>query len=680
MGLTYDKINIISNNLIRLQQVIGEKNEGMSQLIGYIEEELKEIPLHDFIHHFNHCILDYNKSVKTYIYLKDIPTTIKLLSSPHYVNSEIRVFMELYIEDLVQKLKSTEDRYTKNMIQKSLVDTLDLVIEYDKKTEDATDTSRLPIAISNELKKELNKFYGSNRLVLCLLNKVVDMRPVVDTVAGEKFLTLDKMNDMFRGNQLDDMLLMEVFDFMFDSIQKYKKDKDTYNELVEFVVKEMTYQINKVISVVNDPMELLGIVTSYRKLAGLDGNKQIMFETLVKCINKMVDSEDTGYLEKHTKDDMNYSIDQMVSEGNDLKFQICDCNEYRENSLVKLESILHVYHKYKDNRMMMESPIVLKSIQKLSLIAIQILARYYEKGFVKVINKAIYTNIALFLENLVETLDRNIKPIYDLTYMGIEQLLISFNADKADMLKLPQLTKYGIVAFSNKKNDVILSDGTIVNLTDSRLFEEGLDKQLLTILLDHPYFGSRKFRTTFLSLSDIAGKLGVYYNDIVTDVHKFLENLFFTDSVICFDNIRELSKLIYNIDITAEQSVKILLDNPSLINYLDDKSFARVYSVDAEIVKHIKIIDEKVVKTDNNIIDNTFSLELDFSELSALLFKSDDEAFSERLITPYQVLKFIRHTKSSLYTSHLAHQAETYSLLYSIIFKESDYILSQCQE
>ena len=68
MGLTYDKINIISNNLIRLQQVIGEKNEGMSQLIGYIEEELKEIPLHDFIHHFNHCILDYNKSVKTYIY------------------------------------------------------------------------------------------------------------------------------------------------------------------------------------------------------------------------------------------------------------------------------------------------------------------------------------------------------------------------------------------------------------------------------------------------------------------------------------------------------------------------------------------------------------------------------------------------------------------------------------
>ena len=105
-----------------------------------------------------------------------------------------------------------------------------------------------------------------------------------------------------------------------------------------------------------------------------------------------------------------------------------------------------------------------------------------------------------------------------------------------------------------------------------------------------------------------------------------------------------------------------------------------MYAVDAEIVKHIKIIDEKVVKTDNNIIDNTFSLELDFSELSALLFKSDDEAFSERLITPYQVLKFIRHTKSSLYTSHLAHQAETYSLLYSIIFKESDYILSQCQE
>jgi hypothetical protein len=108
---------------------------------------------------------------------------------------------------------------------------------------------------------------------------------------------------------------------------------------------------------------------------------------------------------------------------------------------------------------------------------------------------------------------------------------------------------------------------------------------------------------------------------------------------MCFDNIRELSKLIYNIDITAEQSVKILLDNPSLINYLDDKSFAKVYSIDAEIVKHIKIIDEKVVKTDNNIIDNTFSLELDFSELSALLFKSDDEAFSERLITPYQVLK-----------------------------------------
>lgn len=106
-----------------------------------------------------------------------------------------------------------------------------------------------------------------------------------------------------------------------------------------------------------------------------------------------------------------------------------------------------------------------------SLIAIQILAHYYEKGS-KTINKAVYTNIALFLEHLTDTLDRNIKPIYDLTYMSIEQLLISFNADKADMLKLPQLTRYGITAFSNKKNHVVLSDGTIVDLVDNRIFEE----------------------------------------------------------------------------------------------------------------------------------------------------------------------------------------------------------------